>query len=366
MSADSQIMRNMILKIADFFRYMSDNEERRLYYVLPLQQHSPYAYQNSTIRDVATICDILDLVQLCEEQDLILPADSLVLFEEVAKNTIQAYNTLFQGNELPNIPEGNIGDIGFFLLSLEKCHTIFPSSLPDNWKTIKTRLIKLLLERQNADGSMSIFFDNRLKKYEKESEAFYLPEALIGLIAMIGNNSKELDYQITDVVQKAITYCCQDKNRDHNLATETATFYANWQFQLLYHWVQKKSRDKSTAAIEANHLEKLITVLQKSEISDKPFGSNVATVEVACYLEGLIHAKLTFKMLKMPTSAYDKWFDKEIDRCLRFLYELQTVNFSTIKGGFVHYIGSHEARIDVAGHVFNGLSLLLTFKRRTV
>lgn len=363
MRTDTQmkIVRNMILRIADFFRYMSENQERRLYYVVPVQPHSPYAYHHSTIRDVATICDILELIQLFKAQDLSLPSNSLVLFEEVAKNTLQAYNDLYHSDELPNIPEGNIGDIGFFLLSLEKCHTVFPSSLPNDWKVTKARLIKILLKRQNPDGSMSIFFDNSLKIYEKSSEAFYLPEALIGLIGTLGNNSKEIDDQITAQVQKAISYCCQDKIRKQNLASESATFYANWQFQLLYHWIQKKSKDKNAASIESNeadHLEKLITALKKSIISEKPFGNDVATVEVACYLEGLIHARHTFEMLKMPTSEYDKWFDKEIDRCLQFLYEIQKENLPTIHGGFVHYLGSYEARIDVAGHVFSGISLL--------
>ena len=64
MAVDPKIVHKMILDIADFFRFMSDNEERRLYYVMPLQQYAPYAYQNSSIRDVATVCDILDLVAI--------------------------------------------------------------------------------------------------------------------------------------------------------------------------------------------------------------------------------------------------------------------------------------------------------------
>ena len=215
-----------------------------------------------------------------------------------------------------------------------------------------------MLERQNADGSINVFFDNRLKQYEKSSEAFYLPEALIGLIATLGNNSKEIDAQVASLVQKAIYYCCQDKNRERHLAGEDATFYTNWQFQLLYHWVHKKLMDKSAAAVEANHLEKLIRALMETRISKDPFGSYVATVEVACYFEGLVHAKHTFKMLKMNIDIYEEWFKKEINRCLQFLHEIQMEKLKAIHGGFVHSLTSHEARIDVAGHVFNGLCLL--------
>lgn len=357
MPVNSQAVRSMILRIAEFFRFMSDNQERRLYYVVPIQQNSPYAYQHSAIRDVATICDILDLVQFFKQQGLPLPPDSLILFEEVTRNTLQAYQGLYQKDELSSMPEGNIGDIGFFLLSLEKCFITFPSMLPDNWKETKTRLIKLLLERQRADGSISIFFDTDLKRYEKSSEAFYLPEALIGLIASLENNSKEIDEQVAAQVQKAIAYCCQDKNREHHLASDTATFYANWQFQLLYHWVHKKLSGKNMASMEANHLEKLVNALMGSRISKELFGANVAAVEVACYMEGLAHAQCTCKMLNIPVNIYGEWFEKEINRCLQFLYELQMENLHVVNGGFVHSRYSLEARIDVAGHVFSGLQL---------
>lgn len=358
MPADFKIVHAMMLRIADFFHYMSDNNERRLYYVIPIQQASPYAYQHSTIRDVATICDILDLVEFFKNQEMTLAPESLGLFEKVTRNTLQAYCHLYQRDKIPNSPEGNIGDIGFFLLALEKSCKSYSALLPNHWQTIKLQLIHLLLEQQHADGSMSIFFDHRLKKYEKSSEAFYLPEALIGLIASIGNNSEELNDQITAHVQKAIAYCCQDKNREQHLTTESATFYANWQFQLLYQWVHKKPKDQEVASIEAKHLEKLINALKKSRISQKPFENNVATVEIACYLEGIVHAQHTLKLLQMSTKPYDEWFEKEINRCIQFLYELQMENLYAIKGGFVHSRYSYEARIDVAGHVFNGLCLL--------
>jgi hypothetical protein len=357
MPADSKIVRAMILRIADFFRYMSDNKERRLYYVIPIQQASPYAYQHSTIRDIATICDILDLVQFFKKREMTLAPHTLTLFEEVIGNTLQAYCNLYQRDKIPNFPEGNIGDLGFFLLALEKSCKIYFALLPNHWETIKLQLINLLLERQHADGSMSIFFDHRLKKYEKSSEAFYLPETLIGLIASMGNNSKELDDQIIAHVQKAIAYCCQDKNREQHLATGSATFYANWQFQLLYQWIHKKPKDQKAASLEANHLEKLINAIKHSKISQS-FESNVATVEVACYLEGLVHAQHTLNLLQMSIKLDDEWFEKEINRCIQFLYELQMENLYAIKGGFVHSRYSQEARIDVAGHVFNGLCLL--------
>lgn len=358
MAANSKMISTMILRIADFFRYMSDNNERRLYYVIPIQLHSPYSYQHSTIRDVATICDILDLIEFFNKQEIPLAPESLILFEELIRNTLQAYHSLYQQDAIPNFPEGNIGDVGFFILALEKCHTINSSLLPNNWETTRNRLIHLLLERQHTDGSMNIFFDPRLKKYEKSSEAFYLPEALIGLIASIGSNSKELDNQIITHIKKAIDYCCQDKNCKEHLATDSATFYANWQFQLLYQWLHKVPQNKNTASLEANHLEKLISAIKHSNIAKTPFEGDIATVEVACYLEGIVHAQHSLEILEISTMPHDEWFEKEIKRCIQFLYEVQTENFYAIKGGFVHSRYSHEARIDVAGHVFSGLCLL--------
>ena len=361
MTTDSKIIRAMLIRISEFFCYMSDSEEQRLYYVLPIQHNFPYAYQHSSIRDVATTCDILDLVQFFKEKELPLPPDSLILFEKVTRNTLHAYYNLYQGAELPNLPEGNIGDIGFFLLALQKCFSVYPSQLPDNWKETKIRLTKYLLERQNSDGSLRIFFDDTLKYDEKSAEAFYLPEALIGLITSLGSNTKEIDDQVVTQVQKAIIYCCQDKNRKWHLATESATFYANWQFQLFYRWVQKDLGDEKIHFSVTNHLEKLVNALKESRMAREPFGHAVATVEVACYLEGLVHAKYTLEKLYASTRIHDEWFDKEINRALLFLYELQSANLNTIHGGFVHSLGSHEARIDVAGHVFSGLSLLYSY-----
>jgi hypothetical protein len=67
--------------------------------VVPVPVATPYAYQHSYIRDVATVCDILDFVRLYPEQ-----ADS-ALFRKVAKNT------------LVDRPGRDIGDIGFYLLA---------------------------------------------------------------------------------------------------------------------------------------------------------------------------------------------------------------------------------------------------------
>jgi hypothetical protein len=348
MTADSKVLHTMLLRIAEFFRFISDNEENRLYYVLPIQRKSPYAYQHSSIRDVATICDILDLVKFFNVRKMALPDDSLLLFEKAAKNTLQAYHTLYQKDDLPNLPEGNIGDIGFFLLALQKCFRVFPSQLPDDWQETKTRLILRLLERQNPDGSIAIFFDNRLKSYEKSAEAFYLPEALIGLMACLESNP-----QVAPQVLKAVAYCCQEKLREQNLESDSATFYANWQFQLLYHALQNKLGDAQVTT----HLEKIVGALMVSRIAEKPFGNDVATVEVACYMEGLVHAQRSLEMLHL--SDDDEWFEKEIDRSLRFLYEIQTENLLTVHGGFVHSRFSNEARLDVAGHVFSGLQLII-------
>jgi hypothetical protein len=41
MVVDSQLLLTMLSRIAEFFRFMSDNKEQR-----PIQQVSPYAYQH--------------------------------------------------------------------------------------------------------------------------------------------------------------------------------------------------------------------------------------------------------------------------------------------------------------------------------
>ncbi len=343
---DSRVVNQMIARIAEFFCFMSDTKERRLYYQLPLVRSAPYAYQHSSIRDVATVCDILDLVQLFQTKGLLFPAGANALFEEVTKNTLLAYSKLYRQKELPDLPEGNIGDIGFYLLALEKSSRVYPRALPEHWQEIKSQLICSLQAFQHTDGSMRIFFDPSLKSYEKNVEAFYLPEALIGLMAVVENS---------EPLQKTISYSCQEQNRKRHLAEDTATFYANWQFQLLYHWFQKKQK---ASVLELDHLDQLISALKGSSIANEPFENSVATVEVACYMEGLVHVKRALAIVNNSAGIHETWFNQEIDRSLLFLKEIQAKNLNTIHGGFVHSLFSHEARIDVAGHVFGGLQLL--------
>lgn len=352
----SRITREMISHIADFFRFMSENKEYRLYYTLPLQIGLPYAFQHSSIRDIATIDDILVLIEYFNKQGISLTTDTLLIFEKVIKNTLEAYHKLYENGRFSDLPDGNIGDMGFFLLTLSHASNILPNAMPNHWKKTKIRLINYLIQQQNPDGSLTIFFDNDLKKYEKSSEAFYLPEALIGLIESFGDNQKEIDEKVALTVQKAVLYCCQDANRERNLESETSTFYTNWQFQMLYHWIHKGIHSES--ALVKNHVNKLLDFLKTSYISKHPFESQIATVEVACYLEGLIHAREILKMLKIPTITYDAWLENEIDRSVQFLYAVQMKHMDTLKGGFAHSLNSHEARIDVAGHVFNGLCLI--------
>lgn len=359
MTINLQIVEKMILQIAEFFHSMAANEQRRLYYMMPPKSSFPYAYQHSSIRDVATICNILDLVHFFKERQMMLGAGVMAVFEEVVGNTLQKYHELYQKNKVLDLPDGNIGDIGFFLLALEKCSQVFPSKLPDLWKTTRAQLVNRLLRRQNEDGSMRLFFDSRLTVYEKSAEAFYLPEALIGLIATLGHHSKEIDNQIITLIQRAILYCCQDENRERNVTSDIVTFYANWQFQLFYHWIYNQSKGENEISLEVEHLKRLINALMNSPIAKIPFEHNVATVEIACYLEGLVvHARDVISFVKIALHLPKDWFEKEINRCIHFLYQLQTATQLTIKGGFVHTPNSPEARVDVAGHVFNALAKL--------
>ncbi len=342
MGVSHSFIKTMLLGISEFFRFIAFNEEKRLYYVVPVKPLEPYAYQHSSIRDVATVVDILDLVVLFERQKIPLRIESKELFKDVAANTLKAYHNLYDRAGLPRIPDGNIGDIGFFLLLLKTVGTIFPDILPYRWQLTRDHLIEELLVRSRIDGSIEVFFDPGLKGFEKQSEAFYLPEALIGLISLREVNPVAID----DVVKKAVTYSIQ--GRASNLASDSAIFYANWQFQLLYYWLAY-AQDKAAVW----HLEKLVEGVKALRFTSGAFGPGTATVEVACYVEGLVHAKRTLEALGKVYDA--KWFDKEISRSFLFLNDVQVHHMRTIHGGFTHSLNGSEARLDVAGHVFSAL-----------
>ncbi len=322
----------MLIGIAEFFRYISSNEEKRLYYVVPVQRFMPYAYQHSSIRDVATLVEILNLVGQVN-----LSVRTVELFKEVASKTLVYYHNLYEKLELPQLPEGNIGDMGFFLLLLERAHVVFPDILPYRWQHTMDRLVTRLLERARSDGSMEVFFDPSLKGFEKQSEPFYLPEALIGLMTCRKLQPEAID----GVVKRAVGYFCSRPQQ------EVSVFYANWQFQLLYHYLKY---EQDIAALV--HLEQLLRAV------DIEFGKGAPTVEVACFVEGLVHAEKTLQYLKKP---YDKvWFDKKISEGFLFLNDVQAAHMDKIHGGFTHSLHSHEARLDVAGHVFSALTLYIS------
>ncbi len=345
MAISLQLAKSMLLGIAEFFRFISFNEEYRLFYVVPVKKFEPYAFQHSSIRDVATCVDLLDLVALFTKHTIPLGVENKELFKEVAAKTVAAYNSLYEREELLHFPDGNIGDIGFFLLLLTRCNEVFPDILPYRWQQTTDRLIGRLLERSRSDGSMEVFFDPGLKGFEMQSEAFYLPEALLGLIACRKMRPEAIDA----VVKKAVGYCAQEAHRKHNLASDSAIFYANWQFQLLYSWLTCEKDD-----VAIRHLEKLVEAVMRRQL---PFGEAIATVEVACYVEGLVHAERSLQYLG---KVYDAtWFDREISRAFLFLNDVQAAHMHDIHGGFVHSLHSHEARLDVAGHVFSALSLHL-------
>jgi hypothetical protein len=359
MSHDRQVfVRIMLRRCAEFFQVMSDNREQRLYYVLPIDQMAPYAYQHSSIRDIATVCDIMDLVQLFEKSEMELGRDTLTLFEKVVGNTIRAYHSLYEQGRFFDLPEGNIGDLGFLLLSLLKCRFSFPSELPENGITTQNQIIQQLIDRQRPNGSLEIFFNKGLKPYEQSSEAFYLPEALIGLIKALEQDLQEPLF-VEQTIQKAIAYLCQEKNLSQHMAADNSTFYFNWQSQWLYHWLKLQSKkERSHLDLEASHLQNLVEEIQKTPIANKSFFGPVATVEVACYLEGLVHAQQALKMLNLFEKTKESWFSKEVDRSFAFLYEIQSRTLKAFKGGFPHSRLDNEARVDVAGHVLGGLEFI--------
>ena len=128
-------------------------------------------------------------------------------------------------------------------------------------------------------------------------------------------------------------YCSTTENIMRHFAKDDATFYINWHFQLLYHWICKTFH---------GHHEKLIHAAKGLKIANVPFESNTAVVEVACYMEGLVHAMAAARLLKLKIDQ--PWFEKEIGRSIEFLYTVQTMH-PDVHGGFVHSLFSHEVRL---------------------
>jgi len=360
---------NLILtRCVPFFNLISNNVEKRLYYLWPVHTtitSPPYAYQNSSIRDIATINDICNLVLLVKEIDpLALPQEKEVLFKEIAKKTLEGYSECMRVKKFPKGWDGNIGDYGFLLMLGVTCRKVFPEVIPVGWEDMEIGLVNGICGQQRKDGSLTIFFDCR----RDSGEEFYLPEAMIGLCSVLEYSPKWVTLAHQEKMEKCVTeafkYVSNAKLRKSQHKAETFIFYSNWQFKWGLAWIKYllkvEKRDKFAGALE--HLESVLSTVKDTRFVSESFEKK-ATVEVACFCEGLVSLLHTKKLLKDPRD--EEWLMTQIVKAVDFLEKVQEKASKGWKGGFVHTLGSNEARLDVTGHVANALSEIVVGQKNS-
>jgi len=341
---------------------MSQTPEKRFLYTFPPPKR-PYAYQHSSIRDLATAYDICSIVQICREKSIPVTEETYSHLQVVVKNTIEAWVPQHLSGE--NYVDGNIGDSGFMLATLAKCSQVYPNCLPQKWDDLVQKITETITSRQRQNGSIALYYDTANQNSELSGEAFYLPEALIGLCYTLhyGNtpyvqSSQEKLYQC---LSKAFGYMSSPKIRDyHTKDKEMVVFYTNWQFQFCWHWgsylIEKRSGE--SMAIVTDHAQSVLSALQQTKFARTQFNEESVVVEVACFLEGIAHIKKLFEKIGIDRHD-DWWLNQQILRSLEFLKQVQDNAPIEWEGGLAHYKSAKEGRIDVTGHFGVALTMVV-------
>jgi len=360
----------MLTRCASFFYLVSNTPELRLYYLWPVRTSmtpsAPYAYQHSSIRDISTANEICNIVALFKQKDpSVISQEKEAIFKEMAKRTLESYNSYLMLNRFPKGWDGNIGDYGLLLMLGISCGKIFPDTVPSGWEEMEMGLVNAICGQQRKDGSVKIFFDSR----KDGGEAFYLPEAMIGLCSILESNPRwmttESQRKMENCITNAFKFASNEKFRNNELrsSSDTAIFYCNWQFKWGLAWLKYLSKVNRTDEFLKmgvfDHLTNVLEALKQSRFVKQSFEKK-ATVEVGCFCEGLtslMHTKLILK-----DNEGEDWITEQIQKSIDFLEKVQETAHKGWSGGFVHSLGSNEARLDVTGHIANALAQIIVVK----
>jgi len=356
----------MLTRCVSFFYLVSNTPEMRLYYLWPVHTthpSAPYAYQHSSIRDISTTNEICNVVALFKQKDpSVISQEKEEVFKEMTKRTLEGYSKCLMINRYYKGWDGNIGDYGFLLMLGISCGRTFPESVPQGWEEMEMGFVDAICGQQRKDGSVKIFFDKR----KDGGEAFYLPEAMIGLCTILESFPRwmtpERQRKMENCITNAFKFVGTEKFRKSELQSDTVIFYCNWQFKWGLAWLKyltKVSRTDEFLGVY-EHLMNVLEGLKLTRFVGQSFEKK-ATVEVGCYCEGLVSLMHTKIILKENDD--EDWITKQIQKSIDFLEKVQESTLKGWSGGFVHSLGSKEARLDVTGHIANALSEIITVQK---
>ena len=227
------------------------------------------------------------------------------------------------------------------------------------WKTVVAGLANGITMNQNVDGSYAIYFVPDPPSHGIE---FYPGEAILSLV--MAHEATGFDGYLTSV-EMAFPYY-RDYYEAGNVDPALLVFFANWQsqgFGELFKSTENEELRKDLAKYIMGLHDKIIDDGFYTRVVESP--ETMATVEVACGLEGMNYAYAVASAIGDSVSA--SRYSQAAKTALDFLKKAQCksgVKGCTKKsyGGFGDTIDKHGERIDVTGHAVSGIRKSLSNK----
>lgn len=298
--------------------------------------------ENCAIRNIGSIWDMEVISNYLHDNSLQKTIDhSLDFYKDFLVQFRTQHGTMMtlDGTKLEERP--NISHNAMMILCLAEHRDV------KNHLTAIERLADTIVHQQKSDGSYHIEIGTK-RDYGEE---FYPGEAMLSLTDA---------YRVTgfpryyNSVKNAFPFY---REFAEEVSTDMIVFFANWQTQALvslYHLSEDKELRKNIKDFVLHLQDKIERTHFYKEIQQHP--KRCATVHVACGLEALADA---CSLLNEEDAKWKSRLVEHLQIVLSFLLEVQSKEGEGVDpravGGFGHGMDSKTQRIDVTGHVMNGL-----------
>jgi hypothetical protein len=306
--------------------------------------------ENCPIRNIGSIWDMEVISNYLHDNSLQRTIDySLDFYKDFLVQYRTQHGTMmtFDGTKLEEPP--NISHNAMMILCLAE-HRGVKEHL-----TFIERLSDTIIHQQKSDGSYHIEIGTK-RDYGEE---FYPGEAMLALVKAFCVTRLQKYYTS---VRNAFPYY---REFAEEVSQDMMVFFANWQTQALvslYHSSDDAALRKSIKEFILHLQEKIERSSFYKNIQQHP--KRCATVHVACGLEALADA---YSLLTEEDLKWKSHFRNHLQIVLQFLLNVQLKEGqgdSRGVGGFGHTLDIHTQRIDVTGHVMNGLIKVETLVKK--
>jgi hypothetical protein len=337
---------------------MVNPDTKRLYYeYIPEKQR--FSTMPCPIRDMGNVYDLASLCHFLEKENG---------FQPVIETSIHHFSRWVERKKIGAIlnsdaldEPSSIAHSAMLIMCLVEVYTA-PPLLKDksHEHLIKDLADGILAQQRTSDGSYKVYFSKRIES-DKGLE-FYASEAMLALMTAYEYTGEK---KYLESVEKAFPFYMK-YYWDGLVSPDLLIFFANWQSQSASKFLEKTNNTSLSERIIEYVYQLHDRIIMKDHFykNVKEDPSSLATVQVACALEGLADAYNI--LIKHPHPDPDDWrhstwekrkryYRESIDIAVDFLLLIQKESAvdQIAEGGFGHGLFNKTQRLDVTGHVLS-------------